>query len=379
MNVLVVGGGIAGLAAAIALDRAGIEVEVAEAELSWSPTSSGMFLQSNGLAMLARLGLLEDVLSSGFGIPDDTMPVTTFEGEPIVDVRYPRLAGADVPAIVGIKRATFHSILTAALEARSIEYALARRIVDVGGDAGGVRAIWSDGRSSAHDVIVAADGIRSTLRGLVFPDRATPRYSGFGAWRCICPRPPDLVHKLMLIGPGARLGVMPISDAQLYMFGISPEPAGAVKDPADWPTLMRERFADFGGRAPELFATASTFHYTAVEEVPAGRPLFDRRVVLIGDAAHATTPFMGQGGSMALEDAVVLAEELAGGQSADAIDAALQRFEARRYPRVDFVQRRSFDAGRSWGGDRSAYDPAALRASMQGRVDAFYEVIAAPI
>jgi 2-polyprenyl-6-methoxyphenol hydroxylase-like FAD-dependent oxidoreductase len=309
------------------------------------------------------------------------MPVTTYDGDPIADVRYPRLAGRDVPAIVGIKRATFHGILTAAIEARSIPYSFGSRIADTLPDGHRVHGVTRAGLTSAYDLIVAADGIRSTLRGVVFPDRALPRYSGFGAWRCICPRPPDLVHKLMLIGPGARLGIMPISNSELYMFGITPEPKAATVNPAEWPTLMRERFGTFQGRAPDLFSAASTFHYTAVEEVPAEQPLAARRVVLIGDAAHATTPFMGQGGSMALEDAVVLAEELkvVDSERTPDVESALARFEERRFRRVEFVQRRSFEAGKSWGGDGSAYDPAALRSTMQARVDRFYEVIAGPI
>jgi 2-polyprenyl-6-methoxyphenol hydroxylase-like FAD-dependent oxidoreductase len=381
VQVLVVGGGIAGLAASLALHRAGIEAEVVEADVAWSPVSSGMFLQSNGLAMLARLGLLDEVLQCGFGIPDDMMPVSTYAGQPIVTVRYPRLAGPDVPAILGIRRSALHAVLTSALDRRAIRARLGRRVVRVQPGMDRVRVTSDDGDESSWDVVVAADGIRSSIRATTFPDRAHPRYSGFGAWRCICPRPPDLVHKLMLIGPGARLGVMPISDAELYMFAISPEAPSAHMNQAAWPSLMRERFRDFGGPVPDLFATASTFHYTAVEEVPVERPLAWDRVVFIGDAAHATTPFMGQGGSMALEDAVVLAEELAGVPAAGAasIRDALTRFEGRRFPRVEFVQARSMDAGRAWGGDRSAYDPAALRESMQARVDRFYEVIAQPI
>lgn len=371
MRTLVVGGGIAGLAAAIAFRRAGLEVEIVEAQPDWSPLSSGMFLQSNGLGMLNRLGILEPVLNAGFGIPDDLMPVSTFDGWPITDVRYPRLAGPDVPAILGIKRVALHAILTEAIDRLGIPVRFGTVVETLvgGSDGSSTQVTTTDGRAESFEFVVAADGIRSSLRATCFPDRADPRYSGFGAWRCVCPRPSDLKHKLMMIGPGARLGVMPISNDELYMFGITPEPVEARYEPTAWATLMRERFADFRGRAPELFAVATLFHYTAVEEVPAAQPLHREGVVLIGDAAHATTPFMGQGGSMALEDAVVLAEVVSRGTS---LVRALEEYERRRFPRIEFVQARSFDAGRAWGGDRSAYSPETLKTTMQARVDGFY-------
>ncbi len=380
MRILIAGGGIAGLASAIALEQAGANVEVMEAEPAWAPLSSGMFLQSNGLAMLRRLGILDVVLEAGFSVPDDLMPVSTFDGQPITEVRYPRLAGADVPAILGIKRVVLHGILTDRVQELGINVRLGTRLRSVGSPSGGaglVRVEASDSTEGDFDLVVGADGIRSDLRAMRFPDRAEPRYSGFGAFRCVSPRPPDLRHKLMLIGPGVRVGIMPTSEADLYMFGIAREPADARYEPEDWPALMRERLAEFDGPVPELLATATAFHYTGVEEVPAGRPLSARRVVLVGDAAHATTPFMGQGGSMALEDAVVLADVLGGAARGDtSVEAALARFEERRFPRVQFVQSRSVEAGRAWGGDSSGYSPDALRETMQARVDGFYAQLA---
>jgi 2-polyprenyl-6-methoxyphenol hydroxylase-like FAD-dependent oxidoreductase len=380
VRILIAGGGIAGLASAIALEQAGAKVELMEAQPAWAPLSSGMFLQSNGLAMLRRLGILSEVLEAGFAIPDDLMPVSTFDGRPITDVRYPRLAGPEVPAILGIERVVLHGILTHRVEARGIDIRLGTRPTVVrppSGPAGTVQVEASDGSLGAYDLVVGADGIRSALRAMRFPERAEPRYSGFGVFRCVGPRPRELRYKLMLIGPGARLGIMPTSEASLYMFGICREPGDARYEVDDLPVLMRERFANFVGPAPEVFASATRFHYTAVEEVPAGRPLWAGRVVLVGDAAHATTPFMGQGGSMALEDAVVLADAIGGAVRGEhSVEAALASFADRRYPRVEVVPSRSLEAGRAWGGDASGYSPDDLRASMQMRVDSFYARLA---
>ncbi len=381
LRALIVGSGIAGLAAALAFERVGIEPDVIEREPAWAPLSSGMFIQSNGLAMLDRLGILDAVLDTGFGIPDDRMPVFAWDGPPITVVTYPRLAGPDVPAILGIKRVALHELLVATIRDRGIPVRLGTTIASMASAPGVALAVTtSDGVTSDYDVVVGADGIRSTLRGQLFPDRREPTYSGFGAWRCICPRPPDLRHKIMLIGPGARLGIMPISDGELYMFGITREPAGAQFETADMAHQMRTRFERFQGAPTTLFRVASAFHYTAVEEVSAVRPWSSGRVVVVGDAAHATTPFMGQGASMALEDAIVLADVLKGaGASGPSIEGRLGRFEERRHPRVDVVQLRSLAAGQAWGGDGTAYSPERLSDTMQRHVDDLYAMLAGPV
>ena len=116
---------------------------------------------------------------------------------------------------------------------------------------------------------VGADGIRSRIRQLLWPS-IEPRYSGFGVWRSVHRRPPELGDKIMMMAPGLRLGIMPISDNQLYLFGTVPEAADAWFDRADWPALMQSRFAVFRGPAAQFLDDLnprSEVLYTAVEEV----------------------------------------------------------------------------------------------------------------
>jgi 2-polyprenyl-6-methoxyphenol hydroxylase-like FAD-dependent oxidoreductase len=220
------------------------------------------------------------------------------------------------------------------------------------------------------------------VRPLALPESPDPSESEFGVWRCIAPRPKDLGEKIMMIAPGLRLGIMPISEAELYLFGIVREGVGTRFEPDAWPELMRERFARFGGWAPALLESATSFHYAVIETVDARQPWSNGGVLLIGDAAHAMTPFMGQGASMAIEDSVVLAELLGAAPSATfsgPVRANLFRqFEQRRRPRVHLVQEHSLAAGRSWGSDAAAFSPTSLKETMQMRVDDLYEVLAAP-
>jgi 2-polyprenyl-6-methoxyphenol hydroxylase-like FAD-dependent oxidoreductase len=236
----------------------------------------------------------------------------------------------------------------------------------------------SDGSERRLDLVVAADGLRSTVRALRFPSRGEPAYSGFGTWRCTLPRVLDTDRKLMLIGPGARLGIFPSSPDELQVFGFTREPREAHYAPEEWPVLMRERFAAFRGPVPEVLEAARTFHYTAVEEVPVERPFFDGGVVLTGDAAHASTPFLAQGAALALEDAVVLTETVSDAVgSKGSVRSALERYEARRYDRVAFVQRHSMQIGLAWGLDAARYSPQTLLATMQSQIDTVYAELAA--
>jgi 2-polyprenyl-6-methoxyphenol hydroxylase-like FAD-dependent oxidoreductase len=201
-----------------------------------------------------------------------------------------------------------------------------------------------------------------------------PRYSGFGVWRSVHRRPPELREKIMMMAPGLRLGIMPISQDQLYLFGTVSAAAGVWHERAQWPTLMQQAFAVFQGPVRPLLdelATDSEVLYTAVEEIIMPAPWHQGRVLLIGDAAHACTPFMGQGGAMAVQDAVVISRLLA----SSSIDAALADFGRIRAPVCQFVQ----DVSRQVGITGAQSEPGAHHAitqavadSGQQRVDDFY-------
>ncbi|MDM0053842.1 FAD-dependent oxidoreductase [Variovorax sp. J22R115] len=372
-DVLIVGAGIAGCAAAIALASRGVRVSLIEKQPVWRFQSSGIFVYGNGLQSFGELGVMNEVLAAGFPVAHGRNVYLDHLGNPIVDVDYPSPADG-VPPILGIKRADIHRVLAARLEGLGVQAQLDMRLVGLKSRSDGVQAELSDGSTQHFDLVIGADGIRSQIRQWVAGD-ITPRYTGLGVWRSVHARPAGLTDKIMMMGVGKRLGIMPISQDRLYLFGTVAEPAGSHYEPARWPELMRERFAEFGAPARQFLdqidAQAEVI-YTAVEEVALPLPWHAKRVLLIGDAAHASTPFMGQGGAMAIQDAVVLGNLL--DECLD-IDALLQRFGTLRYPMCRFVQEASRKVGEAGAVETSgdcAERDRILREHAQAQVDHFY-------
>ncbi len=373
-NALIVGGGIAGCAAAIALSQTGVQVTMLEKQREWKFQSSGIFIYHNGLAALGRLGVLPQIMSRGFAIADGRNIYLDESGASITDTYYPS-RDPDIAPIVGIRRAEMHHILASRLDALHVDIRLNTTTVQIDQKtAEHITVTLSDGTTGQYDLVVGADGIRSEIRQWV-AGPLEPIYTGLGVWRSVHKRPKHLTAKIMMMGTGKRLGIMPISNDQLYLFGTLPEPAGQRYERADWPALMQARFAEFGGPArqflDELSADAEVL-YTAVEEVAAALPWHRGRVIMIGDAAHASTPFMGQGGAMALEDAVLLAEMLSRDMD---VETSLRSFGEARYPLCKFVQ----DASRKVGESGAKEDAAVLtarnetmRSTAQRQVDDFY-------
>lgn len=372
-SALIVGAGIAGCSAAIALAQAGVQVTLVEKQPEWRFQSSGIFVYANGLACLRRLGVMDAMVDAGFAVPGGRNVYLDHRGQPIVDVHYPGLDSGRIPAILGIRRAEMHRVLAARLAALGLVARLDTTVASLAQDAQGVDATLSDGSRARYDLVVAADGIRSALRAQLWPG-VVPRYTGFGVWRSVHARPAALVDKVMQMGVGQRLGIMPISREQLYLFGTVVAPAGHWHAPAQWPALMRAAFAGFDGPVRPFLdelGPGSEVLYTAVEEVALPLPWHTGRVLLIGDAAHASTPFMGQGGAMAVHDAVVLGELAARGLAPLALAEA---FGERRYPMCRHVQdasRRVGEAGATEDAAACAARDEALRRTAQARVDAF--------
>lgn len=374
-RVLIVGAGIAGCCAAIALARIGWAVTLIEKQSAWQFQSSGIFVYSNGLAQFRALGVMDEMVTAGFPIADGRNVYLNPDGSPFLETFYPaRFEGNEQVPILGIRRADMHRVLSRHLGELGVELRLGCTVEQLDNLPARVDAQLSDGSRIVCDLLLGADGIRSRVRQLLWPD-IEPRYSGFGVWRSVHQRPADLADKIMMMAPGLRLGIMPISQSQLYLFGTVPEPAEAWFAREDWADLMRSRFAVFRGPAAQFLdqlTAQSEVLYTAVEEVVMAGPWHHHRVLLIGDAAHASTPFMGQGGAMAVQDAVVLGRLLASGLP---LDSALARFSEARPPICRFVQEVSRQVGVS-GAQSDPLEHArildAMRSTAQQRVDDFY-------
>jgi 2-polyprenyl-6-methoxyphenol hydroxylase-like FAD-dependent oxidoreductase len=374
-KVLVVGAGIAGCCAAIALAARGFRVRLIEKQDEWRFQSSGIFVYSNGLAHLRDIGVLDDVLSAGYVIENGRNIYFDHRGEHLVDTFYPTADDGRVPAILGIKRAELHRVLANRLQhfGLSAELGTTVRSLDQIGDS--VAIALSNGAVENFDLVFGTDGLRSQIRKLAGFD-IKPRYSGFGVWRSVHDRPAELRDKIMMMGPGKRFGIMPISADKLYTFGTIVEPEGKWYDPQAWPETMAAKFREFEGPARrfiEELGPKSEVLYTAVEEIVMPLPWHAGRVVLLGDAAHASTPFMGQGGAMGVQDAVVLARLL---DSDNDIHAILAAYGAARGPLCRFAQDVSRQVGENGAAGQSAADNDRFRQTAQRNVDVFYDKLA---
>ena len=361
-KVLVVGGGIGGLCAAIALRREGVQVDLVEIKSDWTVYGVGIIQQSNVVREMARLGVLDRYLDAAYSFED--VGIYDLEGEPLARIPGQRLAGPQYPANVGISRLALHKVLSSTAIELGAQIRLGLSVETFEQDEEGVDVSFTDGSQGRYALVVGADGVYSKIRTLLFGDRYRPRFTGQAVWRYNFPRDPSIDHLASYMGPGGNAGLVPLSDNLMYMFSTSHEPENPWYPPEQLAELMRDRISNIGGlvgRLREQITDSSQVVYKPMEVVFVDEPWFKGRVLLIGDAAHATTPHLGQGAGMAIEDALVLSMELTADGS---MEQKLQRFMSRRFERCKFISEKSVLAGdREMARDQS-FDRIGLTKQM---------------
>ncbi|MFI7541449.1 FAD-dependent monooxygenase [Actinoplanes sp. NPDC049599] len=343
-TALVVGGGVAGPVAAIALRRAGIEATVYEAYDRQADGIGGeLMLAPNGMAALAAVGIADEVAAAGVATP--RMVMETGSGKRLG--QFEDLPG--VPTSRTFTRARLYRALTDAATAAGVRIEYGRRLTGCTDDGARVTAVFADGSTAEGDVLIGADGIRSTVRGLLDPAAPQPRFSGLvgvGGWCHDHGLPSTNGAMHLAYGKRAFFGYRIGDDGTAGWFANVHASrmlttAQAREIPAtEWLRRLRELFAGDTLPALRLLDRVRPEEFVTVgglQDMPPV-PVWHRgRVALAGDAAHAMTPSSGQGASLTIESAVELARCLRDLP----VEQAFTSYEGLRRPRVEKVAARS--------------------------------------
>lgn len=333
-SILIIGGGIGGLTAAIALREAGFSVQVCERAPALREVGAAISVMANATRVLKRYGLLNALLEHGEPITAGIIQPNN--GKPLMP---PMAIETDVPGIL-LHRADLLDILLSAVPQECIH--LGMELTGFTEDPGGITARFSSGREMRADLLIGADGLNSTARRLLLHD-GPPVYRGYQCWRGVNPdaRIPNVAE---ILGRGVRVGLIPMGRRGGAWWLCANETEHQKDEPEGRKTKLLRLLAGWHESVRTVIGgTPDTAMFkNAIYDRPA-RPGWSRgRALLIGDAAHPTTPNLGQGGGMAIEDAALLARCLT---HFDNHTDAFRRFEALRFPRVKSIVHRS----RLWG------------------------------
>lgn len=305
--------------AAIALRRVGWQVTVLERAGEFTAAEAGIVLLPNAVRVLDELEVDVPTGAAALG------GVRTSSGRWLVRWDPGAMQHLLGTGVIGLHRAELHSLLLSKLP---------QGVVRTGVDVGEV---------PDADLVVAADGIDSRLRALLWPELPSPVYNGVTTWRGVSPAPASGAPQLSNSwGHGTEFGMVPLVDGRVYWFGAVPAPAG--ESHADERAAVREHFGAWHDPIGELIDTSETVLHLDIRHLAVlPRSFVSGRVVLLGDAADAMPPNVGQGGGLALEDAVVLA---AGVADSPDVATALTRYDRQRRPRTAAIARQSAGLGR---------------------------------
>ena len=345
LGTLVIGGGIGGLSLARELVLRGLPVTVLERTARPAPAGAGIIMNPNAMRVLERNGLAGAVRARGW--PYLARETHDHRGRPLAMRDYrPLYVAGRLSVGTLVHRAVLYESLHQGVPPGVVRFGA--RIRDLCAGPAGVRVTLDSGEVLEAELLVGADGIESTVRGRFF-GAFTPVYVGYRSHRFVVENRDGIEHFLEFLGRGRRVGLVPISRDRLYVWTTFNSPPESRAWALESPGALRACFAEFTDpRVRAAFTQVRSMEdvlCTDIEEVHQARWV-DGRVVLLGDAAHALTPNMGQGAGMAMEDAAVLGDELAAVARGDrSLDQALARYATRRQPRVEMITRLSRAVG----------------------------------
>lgn len=339
-TALVGGGGIAGMSLAISRRKVGVAVDLVEIDPDWKVQGAGITLTAPSLRALEKLGVAARIAAEGN--VTHSLKVCDANGVVLEVMPTPGLTGPGTPGNGGILRPVLHAILSDAVKGQHATGRLGVTVETVATDGG---VTFTDGSHGKYDFVVGADGLHSKIRALVFPDAPKPKLTGQGCWRVVVLRPPQVDTGQMFLGTDLKAGITPVSRDEMYLFYLQHVP-GNPRIPDDrLHNILAQQLAPFGGLVGDIrrnLSPRSNINYRPLEAILMPPPWYLGRVLLIGDAAHGTTPHLASGAGLAVEDGLVLTELLS---TAMPLDQVLDRFMTRRHPRAALVVNHSLKIG----------------------------------
>ena len=334
-DIIIIGGGIGGLATAIALRRAGFGVAVFERVATLQALGAGLTLWPNASKALGQLGLTSPLAT--ISVPSGDSEIRTAQGQTLSRIPARELIARFGAPLIAVHRADLQRVLIDALGAENLH--LDRRCVGIDEEGAVVTARFADGGVVQGKVLIGADGLHSIVRTHLFGERP-PRYAGYTAWRGVTTFPPERVVPGETQGAGQRFGIVRLDGGRVYWFATANLPEGGIDPPGQRRERLLARFA--GWHRPIADVIAATDEAAILRNDIYDRDPLPRwgrgRLTLLGDAAHPMTPNLGQGACQALEDAIALGKCL---RDAPDLVAGLRAYELQRRPHANRVVRLS--------------------------------------
>jgi 2-polyprenyl-6-methoxyphenol hydroxylase-like FAD-dependent oxidoreductase len=340
MMITILGGGIAGLTTAIALKQRGYDVEIFEAAPQLQPVGAGLGLGANAIKALEKLGIEKGIINAGRKLPafsfynhKGTLLNTT--NTDVLSQKY----GLDN---FTIHRAALHQQLLSYLT--DVQLYLNKKAIGFSNSGDDTIVKFADGTEHKAQYLIVADGIHSAIRKQLLPNVA-PQYAGYVCWRGVIDSSGMLINEASeTFGPRGRFGLVPLANNQLYWFACTNASLNSSTHKAYTINDLQKNFANYRKPIEEVLAKTNNNQliYGEIADLPPLEKFAYGNILLIGDAAHATTPNMGQGACQAIEDAVVLATEMG---KATHIPTAFKNYENKRRERTRYITLQSRKIG----------------------------------
>ncbi|MBI0395420.1 FAD-dependent oxidoreductase [Acinetobacter bereziniae] len=339
VDIAIVGGGIGGMCAAIQLKKLGKNVSLIEIKDTLKPIGAGITLSAATLRALKEIGVVQDLfkVSGQFSQFD----MYTSEGHKIAEAPIKPAVGAEdlLATSIGVMRTKFAEVLEKRLRELGVNVILGTTIDQLENLENTVKVTLNNGIEQQFDLVIGADGLHSKIRHLVFPNIPESTFTHQGAWRIVVPK--YFNNFSMMIGKTLKASFSPISDTQSYMCVLDHRENDDFIEQHLWPEKLSELLAEFGSVVQEIKSdidqgkiTAEDILYRPLHTLLVEESWHKGRVVLLGDAVHSTTPHLASGAGLAIEGAILLAEELAKNQT---LEQALTQYQQRHFERAKMV------------------------------------------